>query len=811
MNSIFSSRWFFVQMFLLFLAFYPVFVKAQRKELKKKQELSKQLGENSPFKKYNEVITTGAETQDGLFSVHKVGNNYYFELPEAILEKEMLIVSRISGTPHKFSAYGAGAYTKQRPHQVIRFQRWGNSILMRLVHYKDIASNELPISQSVKSNNFEPIVYSFDIEAMNIELSSYVISVKDFFTTDVPLIGIKNSDFGISGVDKSRSMVSSIKVFPSNIEVRHVLTYRASKLPYEDRNNSLSFELNQSLVLLPEQPMTPRQNDIRVGFFSTKHFDFDTDAHNTGITDYILRWRLEPSDWDAYNRGELVEPVKPIVYYLDPATPDKWKAYIKKGVEDWKQCFEQIGFKNAILAKHSPSPKEDPNWDINDFQYSVIRYVANERKGAMGSNVHDPRTGEILKADIHLMHNNIRRHRNYFFIQTAAANPDARCLKFNDEVMGQLIRRIISHEVGHTLGLQHNFAASRAYHVDSLRSPSFTVIHGNSASIMDYAWGNYIAQPQDSVKNFYAQIGEYDHYAINYGYRLIPNITNPKQEENTLNQWIKEQASNPHVRFLNGIAGYMDLGNDPIKASELGIKNLKLITDNLIKWTSEEGKDYSSLTELYDEVYDQFERYMEPVQRLVGGRYYLPKTSDEEGPVYIYVSREYQKRAVNFINVQLFRTPIWLIDHEILERVPSGLSGVKTLKPLKEIQQQVLANLLQNVLPMIQNEALNGNKSYTVSEMYKDLIKEIFKELKTFEPIDIYRRTLQKTMIDAIGQHVNIDDGLYNNTDIPSLALANLKILKNEIKDGLLHQPNEISRYHLYDLLLRIDRIVDAK
>lgn len=807
MNSFFSNRRFLINIFFLLLAAFPVLVKSQQKNRKAKLELSPQSGEKSPFKKYNQVITADAETQKGLFKVHKVGENYYFEIPKSILRREILVVSRISSTPNKYSAWGAGVYTKLTDHQVIRFQKEGNDILLKLIQYSDVADKELPIYQSVKSNNFEPIVYSFKIETVGTDLSSYVINVSDFFTTDVPLIGVKNSDLGLSGVDKSRSFISEVIAYPKNVEVRHILTYRASKLPYKDRNNSLSFEMNQSIVLLTEHPMIPRLHDSRLGFLTTRHVDYSVDAHRATTRQYILRWRLEPSDWELYKKGKLVKPVKPIIFYIDSSTPSEWRNYIKKGVEDWQQAFEKIGFENAIMAKDSPSPQENPDWNINDFNNSVIRYVATEKAAAAGFTVHDPRTGEILKADIQYGHNHLDYIRKLFFIQTAGANPEARSIQFDDKVMGNLIRTVIAHEVGHTLGLAHSFAASRAYPVDSLRSPSFTTKHGNSASIMDYAWGNYIAQPEDSIKNFYSQIGEYDHWAIKYGYQPIPDINSPKQEESLLNHWIKKEVNNPLVRFPTGIEGFSDLGDDPLKASEYGIKNLKLIIQNLIRWTTEEGKDYTGLTALYKEAFEQFERYIEPVQLMVGGVLHLHKTSDEKGSVHRHLTLDKQKQAVAFLNEHLFKTPFWLMDKDILAKVPGGLYGINTQNLLKKIQKEVLSDImLIQVRSMILNESLNGENAYTPSEFFSDLIIGIYSEIYTGNPIDVYKRNLQKLMVDQLGNLINIEEEYLKHSDVPSIALASLVALREEIERGLLRLKDKMSRYHLQDLLMRIDK-----
>ncbi|MBK6265727.1 zinc-dependent metalloprotease [Marivirga sp. S37H4] len=788
---------------------------------KKKDEAPKKEGASkskSPFKKYSEVITKEAVSDEGLFTFHKVDEKYYFEISKKLLDKEILVVSRISGHVKGLNFGGAGM--KSRPQQVIRFQKKDHQLLVRSVSYNSVADEKDPIYKSVRNNNFEPVIHSFKIEALGKDSSTYVINIEDFFTTDIPMIGAiydsQRKDFKISGVDKSRSLVMWGKAFPENVEVRHILTYKGTEIPDNQLTGALSIEMNQSFILLPSDPMVPRNHDDRVGYFSIQQIDYSKNEQKAAKNRFITRWRLEPSDWEAFNRGEIVEPVKPIVYYIDPATPLQWRKAIKQGIEDWQPAFEKAGLKNAIIAKDAPTAEEDPDWSPEDVRYSVVRYIATDIQNAQGPHVHDPRTGEILESDILWYHNVMNLLRNWYFIQTAAVNPEAQKIKFEEDLMGELIRFVAAHEVGHTLGLPHNMGSSVAYPIDSLRSAEFMKTHGVAPSIMDYARFNYVAQPGDGVTNFFPKVGEYDDWSIEYGYRPIANITNPDQEEETLNNWILEKAGNPLYRYgrqrgnpTDPSAQTEDIGDDSMLASELGIENLKRIKDKLLVWGVEDGKNYDELQELYNNVVGQYNRYMGHVTANVGGIYEYYKTSDEEGVVYSHASLDKQKRAVEFLNKQLFETPEWIIDPAILNRIEE--EGI--VDRIKALQNRTLSNLLSKdrMKRVLENEALNANNAYAATVLMGDLRTGIFKELRTGAVIDTYRRNLQKTFVEHLGELANSDDKDVRTTDISSLSRGNLLDLRTEINRGLSRQTDQMSRYHLQDLVNRINQVLDPR
>lgn len=809
-----------VFMLALVIIGFTTDVQAQKKK-KKKGDNAEQAApkkKKNGLKGYAEVITKEAISDEGLITSHQVGDDFYFEIPADLLEKEILIVSRIAGHVKGINFGGAGM--KSRPQQVVRFQKMGSKLLMRSVSYNNVANEDEPIYTSVKNNNFEPIIQSFSLETMKDDSSAYVIKMNTFFSSDIPMIGglrdAERKRFKIKGIDKSRSLISSIRSFPENVEVRHILTYRGDALPANGLTQTLSIEMNQSMILLPEEPMVPRYHDERVGFFSLRQIDYSSDLQKAAQRRFITKWRLDPSDWDAYNRGELVDPVKPIIYYIDPATPEKWRKYIKQGVEDWQVAFEAAGLKNAIIAKDPPSKEEDPDWSPEDVRYSVIRYIATDIQNAQGPHVHDPRTGEILESDILWYHNVMNLLRNWYFIQTAAVNPEAQKIRFDDDLMGELIRFVAAHEVGHTLGFPHNMGSSPAYTVDQLRSKEFTDTHGVAPSIMDYARFNYVAQPEDGITNFFPRVGEYDLWVTQYGYKPIANISSPDDEEDILNAWIKEKGDDPIFRYgrqrrlpADPTAQTEDIGHDAMIASELGIRNLKRIVDRLMEWTTEDGKNYDELSELYRNVLGQFNRYNGHVVSNVGGVYEYYKTADQDGAVYTHVEKEKQQRAVSFLTEQLFSTPNWLVDTEILGRIQQdGL-----VDRMRGVQVRILNRLTMEemLMRMVENEALNGSDAYTVANLFTDMRKGIWGELYNGRKIDTYRRNLQKEHIARLGELMNLEDGEYANSDIPSVAMATLSRLERDLRSGLARQNDATSRFHLQDIQKRIDAILNPK
>ena len=777
------------------------------------QDADEKKAKEAKIKSYAEVITADAVTDSGLFVLHTVDDKIFFEIPFNLLDQEVLIVSRIAGHVKNLNFGGAGM--KSRPQQVVRFQRHGSKVLLRSVSFNSVADENDPVYRSVRNNNFEPVIMGFEIAAFNDDSTALVCDVTSFFTTDVAMIGAlsksQRKDFEIKSLDGKRSFIAWAKSFPRNVEVRHVLTYTGSELPDNQLTDALSIEMNQSLILLPEVPMQARSFDSRVGYFSVQQTNYSLDEQRAAQQRFITRWRLEPTDMEAFRRGELVTPKKPIVYYIDPATPEKWRPYIKQGIEDWQIAFEAAGFKDAILAADPPSPEEDPDWSPEDVRYSVIRYITTDIQNAQGPHVHDPRTGEILESDILWYHNVMNLLRHWYFVQTAAVNPEARGVKFKDEIMGRLIRFVAAHEVGHTLGLPHNMGASVAYPVDSLRSPSFTKRMGTAPSIMDYARFNYVAQPEDGDVGLMPNIGPYDKWSIIYGYRPLPQAASAQDERAILNEMIKERADDPLYRYGRGSSvdpssQTEDLGDDAIKASAYGIANLKRIVPNLVEWSSEPGKEYDSLEELYGQVVGQLRRYMGHVSTNVGGIYAYPKTSDQDGFVFTQVPASYQKAAVQFLNNELFATPKWLIRADILRLFESD--GM--LQRLRDLQARTLSSLFNadRLKRLSETEALYSVPSYTVVDLFGDVKRSIWSELEDKSAIDPFRRNLQREFLKKMADLMDAKNEAFDESDARAAARGTLLQLKAELPRAIDRKSDSASKFHLQEALAQVNKLL---
>ena len=703
-------------------------------------------------------LTNGMKLTEGVINAYTNDDNkMYFEINKDLLNIEILVVTRLAQIPSGYSAYiNAGSKTSE---QVIEFQKKNNSINIRQLSFNNVANQEDPINQSVIENNFPPILASFEIK--NSGANSFLIDVSNYFLNDSPGFNIINSrikeQYKIGNVDKKRSSIDSARSFPENIEILNTLTFDTKKPPRENKTKTFSFQVNHSFILLPEDRMKLRYYDERVGWFTVNKIDYSSEALKSDSYKLIRRWRLEPKNEEAYLNGELVEPKKQIVYYLDPATPIKWRPYFKKGIEDWNSVFEKAGFKNAIVAKEAPSIEEDPDFSPEDIRYSTVRYVASTTRNATGPSVSDPRTGEILESDIIWYHNHLRSYRNRYLLETGAANPKARTLNTPNEEIGEMMRMVISHEIGHALGLPHNMKASSAYPVDSLRSGKFTQKMGIAATIMDYARYNYIAQPGDKNIRFVRQLGPYDDYSIEWGYRYFPG-KNLLQEKEILTKYVDQKSLNPIYMFGSSRGDpnsqTENIGDDPIKASTYGLKNLKIVANNFMDWIHEPNKDYSDLNEIYDELLGVYSRYIFHVIGIVGGiNQTLHNTNQVDVFTYVNVDKAYQMEALSFLDLELWKTPNWLRNKKIISQI-NNLDG---LYKIEKIQERAINSLLSNYRL---NKMLSASKTIEGNGLeFDDLIDILFESIiDKIAPTDQFSRNLQISFTKKINTLIEEDD-----------------------------------------------------
>lgn len=845
----------FIVLLLIFSA-QDTFAQSRKKRKADKDAIAKVDAKAADAKKepkpYKKVIDSSAVTQRGLIDVHKIDNKYLFEIPDSILGSEMMTITRYSKTPAGGGIFGGEEINRQ----VVRWEKGlNNNILLRSITYVIMSPDEdKPMAQAVKNSTSDPIIGNYDVLAYKKDesgkITGYVVDLSTTFDADVQTFSldpIKKQLLNIQTFQKDRSFISKVSSFPINTEIRSVKTFTTTPpkinttptpkigvdLPSALDAGVITVEMNTSMILLPKNPMRKREFDARVGYFANQYGVFEEESQKSDTKVFAVRWRLEPKspeDAQKQKKGELIEPLKPIVYYIDPATPEKWKKFIKQGIDDWQIAFENAGWKNAIRGEYWP--ENDPTMSLEDARFSVLRYFAAEIQNAYGPNVHDPRSGEILESHIGWYHNIMSLLRNWYLIQTAAVDPAARSKKFDDKLMGELIRFVSSHEVGHTLGLRHNMGASSATPVEKLRDKEYQAKNGHTSSIMDYARFNYVAQPEDDVTTLFPRIGDYDKWAIKWGYSYFEDTKNEAQEKAFLNEMTKEAYQNNRLWFGTESSPYdpryqtEDIGDNAMRASEYGIKNLKRILPNLLEWTKENGESYAELDELYGALTGQFRRYMGHVTKNVGGIYDSPKTYDMTGNQFEVVPKSIQKDAVAFLNAQLFTTPKWLLDQNVLSKI-NPESGVEAIKGM---QDATLTSLLAGDRMVRLLETSTASKdNYSVDELISDLNKGIFAELKSNSSIDMYRRNIQKLYVDKmigmlkpgnaevrsvpVGVTYGFNTRRVNlaQTDLPSIARGQLNSLKNDLKMSSARMSDRMSKYHVLDLISRIGEALDPK
>ena len=785
------------------------------------------------LKPYAQVITPKAKSSFGFLTVHKVDNNYFFEIPDSMLNRDILIVNRISKAPTSRQKSRVGYPGDILGSKVIRFENKDNKrILVREYSYRERSENKDGMFQSVRNSNTQPIVANFGIETIKKDslTRNYVINVSVFLQKENPLFSFDADSkeyIGLLNMVGEGTYIDTLKAFPKNIEISTTVTYQSKKgmsnvgfLETGSPRIPLTYELNSSMVLLPEVPMKARLFDPRVGYFTVGYTDFDSNPQGIEYKKLITRWRLEPKDEAAYLRGELVEPKKPIIIYIDPATPKKWVPYLIQGVNDWQVAFEKAGFKNAVYALEAPT--DDPSWSLEDARHSAIVYKPSDIPNASGPHINDPRTGEILETHINWYHNVMSLLRDWYMIQAGTIDEAARKMQLDDELMGQLIRFVSSHEVGHTLGLRHDFGSSHTVPVEKLRDKAWVEANGHTPSIMDYARFNYVAQPEDGITRagIFPRIGIYDKWSIEWGYRWLPQFQTPEDEVAFSNQSIIEKLKTDE-RYTFGTESdpndprnqSEDLGDDSMLASLYGIKNLKRIVPQILTWSYEPNKSYAGAGEIYSGVVSQFNRYLGHVTKNVAGIYSNSITVEQTDEIAReFVPANIQKRAIAFLNEQLFTTPEWLIDRQLMEK-----AKILPVNVICSLQSGVLARLInKNTLDkMSENEILNGKKAYTSAQMFNDLKKVIWSNLGQS---DIYKRNMQKAyvenLINLLDKKGNADKNASGKrptySEAPAIAHGQLTELKR-LATSAASMTSGTAKGHYQNLITLIDNALSNK
>jgi hypothetical protein len=791
---------------------------------------------------YRDVVPASAATDAGLFGVHRVDDGVLFEIPDSLLGRDMIVMSRYASTQEGLADGGA----MMTPNIVVRWERRGDDIYLRAISHANTADDESSVHLAVENSNFAPVLEAFPIRARGNGTS--VIEVTDLYMADAPAFSLprqQRTRLGVRSYDRDRSWVEWARSFPINVDLRVVQTYAADEAPSNARGGTVSFEVNHSMVLLPADPMMPRLWDERVGYISSAMTNYSRDFQGVRPERYIRRYRLEPSDTAAFLRGELVEPVNPWVWYIDPATPPKWVPYYRAGILEWNAAFELAGFRNALEVRVAPTEDEDPEFSLLDARYSVIRYVASPTRSAnSGGDVVDPRSGEVIRAHTNMYQGLDERLRWWLVSQVATANPRFQTSELSEADMGEAIRYVVSHETAHSVGLPHNQRANFVFPVDSIRDPDFVERMGHSASSVGRTRYNYVAQPGDGVAPE-RRMGIWDQFAVFWGYRPIIEAETPEQELPTLNQWIVERADKPWFRFASAQFG-MDaewdpyrmtegISDDPVEAAVYGMRNLRTATANLMGWLLEPGDDYYELETHYLQNLTQWNRYAEHAAAAVGGSWTHHKRFGEDGPVYTPIEPEYQRKAMQFIDEHVLQTPTWALDVDMLRRLEHA-GAVERIRAYQELAVQRLLNHAR-LARMIEHEAFLGDQTYRPAEMLDDMRAIVWREVRQNRPIDTYRRNLQRAYLqqahhlvhEAESEHwsppesgnlrvSSEDDPPLNadlhiaQSDIRALIRDQLGLLEEEISAALTRGVADRStRIHLEDALVRIERAVETQ
>ncbi|MDN3548834.1 zinc-dependent metalloprotease [Mucilaginibacter aquaedulcis] len=765
------------------------------------------------IKPYDKVVTKDFTTQKGLFNIHrnKEKDLIYFEVPDSLFKRDIMVVNRLTKAAGNTNMYPG----EELDEKTIQFELGPDSALK--VRYDLIisqADSTDQIYKAVVKSSLNPIAASFPILAYGKNHKSFVIDVSKFLR-DKSFVNSISAESKIANFINLPSMkdyyIEYIHNYPLNLEISITKNFdsKHNTVPAEP----ITLQTTCSFVLLPKVPLQRRFFDPRVGYFADYYDAFSDRQQRVESQKFILHWRLEPKDADLakYRAGELVEPKKPIVIYIDPATPKQWRPYLIQGINDWQKAFEQAGFKNAIQGKEWP--ENDTTMHLDDSRYSMINYFPSNVANAYGPNIHDPRSGEIIQTHIGWYNNVMSLIHDWYMIQAGATDPKAHKAIFDDELMGQLIRMVSSHEVGHTLGLRHNFGSSSQTPVDSMRSAGYLTKYGHTASIMDYARFNYVAQPEDHISpaGLMPHIGAYDKWAIEWGYKLT-FAENAEADKKIVGKWVDVRVSKDHklwwgdgeTKGSDPRSQREDLGDDAAKASIYGIKNLQRILPNLPAWNYTEGGTYENLKAAYDELLSQYYRYMGHVLKYIGNVEYTIKSEDQAGPSITPVPKAKQQAALAFFDKELFTTPYWLINKGVLEKVNSQRSP----DIIEDTQVKVLNSLMdiQLINEILGESKLYGKQVFSGPEYLQFIYRSIWRELDGKGPVLIssYRRNLQKSYFQNLLVILSAKDEPSTETDASSLIRANFDGLKAKINSAIPRTHDQLTLYHLKDLQNRI-------